>query len=263
MSAIDDLLARAREQWPGIEITAARLGELLAERGIVPEASTRPDLALACACLDGSPKALAQFEERMLAPVTARLARTNGRQVADDVTSRLRELLFAGAAGGAPRLASYSGRGDLRGWLEVVASREVHKLRGRDVPLPDDDHILASLPDDDDLELRQIKAQHRAELSRAFREVLASLPTRSRLLLRQRYLDGLTFDDVAALHGVHRITVMRWMARIEKSLLREIQRVLVERLRLAHSEVAHLVDDARSRLDLSLRGLLESQRRVP
>jgi RNA polymerase sigma-70 factor (ECF subfamily) len=219
---------------------------------VTVEVSVSPDVALARACLDGEPAALALFEERLFAPVASRLRSTMGASVAEETIGRLRESLFVGAN---PKLATYSGRGDLRGWLEVVATREAYKV-ARKEPTPGDDHILASLPDDDDLELRHIKAQHRAELGRAFAEALASLPPRERLLLRQRYLDGLTFDEVATLHNVHRITVMRWMARIERALLKEIRRVLVGRLGLETAEVEHLVDDARSRLDISLRGLL-------
>lgn len=210
------------------------------------------DVTFARACLAGEPAALALFEERLFAPVASRLRSKMGASVAEETIGRLRESLFLGPS---PKLATYSGRGDLRGWLEVVATREAYKV-ARKEPTPGDDHILASLPDDDDLELRHIKAQHRAELGRAFAEALASLPPRERLLLRQRYLDGLTFDEVATLHNVHRITVMRWMARIERSLLEEIRRVLVVRLGLQTAEVEHLVDDARSRLDISLRGLL-------
>ncbi len=250
---IDDALARAELAWPGVTVDGERFAEFAATRAVTDD--VRVDLVLACACLDGQPAALTLFEERLLAPVAVRLRAAMGSSVADETIGRLREQLFVGTAGGKPKLGAYSGRGDLRGWLEVVATREAYKV-ARKEPDPGDDQILASLPDDDDLELRHIKAQHRSELGRAFAEALAALPPRERLLLRQRYLDGLTFDEVATLHGVHRITVMRWLARIERSLLREIQRLIVARLGLETAEVEHLVDDARSRLDISLRGLL-------
>jgi RNA polymerase sigma-70 factor, ECF subfamily len=257
--AVDALVAQARELWPEITVSGERFARFLADRG-ESEPACRVDLVLACACLDGDPAALALFEERLLAPVVQRLARSGlGTGVADEVTSRLRETLFVGAPGGAPRLASYSGRGELRGWLEVVATREAYKVARKEPSGSDDDQILASLPDDDDLELRHMKAQHRSELGRAFSEALAGLAARERLILRQRYLDQLTLDEVGAVHGVHRITVMRWLARIEKTLLREIRRSLMARLKLAESEVEYLVDDARSRLDLSLRGLLDAR----
>jgi RNA polymerase sigma-70 factor, ECF subfamily len=253
-AAIDTLVDQAREVWPGISVSHERLARAVADRDA---AECRPDLVLACACLDGDSAAIALFEQRLLAPVAQRIARSGlGSAVADDVMSRLRELLFVGTTHGEPRLASYSGRGDLRGWLEVVATREAYKVARKEPSGSNDDQILASLPDDDDLELRSMKQQHRNELGRAFSEALASLSARERLILRQRYLDQLNLDEVGALHGVHRITVMRWLARIEKTLLREIRRSLMARLKLAESEVEHLVDDARSRLDLSLRGLL-------
>jgi RNA polymerase sigma-70 factor, ECF subfamily len=252
---IEDVFERARELWPGIAVPVERLAAFVADRGATGE--LRPDVVLACACLDADPAALAAFEQRLLAPVAARLRADMGNGIADEAIGRLRETLFVSAPGGTPKLASYSGRGELRGWLEVVARREAYKVARQELAGPGDDHILDGLPDDDDLELRQIKSQHRSELGRAFADALAALPARERLILRQRYLDGLTFDEVGAIHGVHRITVMRWLARIEKQLLREIRRSLVARLRLGESEVDQLVEDARSRLDLSLRGLLE------
>ena len=256
MKAVSDALAHAGQRWPTITVTAERLAQHAVGCGLDLTGELRADLVLACACLDGQAAALAIFEHELLAPVQARLARAGiGAHAAEETISRLRASLFVAEAGARPRLGSYSGRGDLRGWLEVVATREAYKVARGEQPAGDD-HILASLPDDDDLELRQMKSQHRAELGRAFREALAGLPTRERLILRQRYLDSLTFDEIAALHGVHRITVMRWLARIEKTLLRGIRKVLMDRLRLRASEVEHLVDDARSKLDLSLHGLL-------
>lgn len=252
---IDDLAERATETWPGVRVDRDRLATFVADRAEDPSV----DVVLACACLDGDPTALGLFEKRLFAPIAARLARTGLGSVAEETIGRLRAALFVGGPGGGqPRLVSYSGRGDLRGWLEVVATREAYKVARRE-PAPSDDRILESLPDDDDLELRQIKAQHRAELGRAFADALAKLSTRERLVLRQRYLDALTLDEVAALHGVHRITVMRWLARTERTLLLEIRRNLSARLHLQTAEVVHLVHDARSRLDLSLRGLLATK----
>ena len=260
---LDELVRAAEASCGRLGVSPERLGAFLIDRGIAAGGETRTDLVLACACLDGVPAALAYFERHLLQPVGARLARADGTQIADEVVGRLRETLCIRAPGRAPRLAAYSGRGDLRGWLEVVATREAHKVRRREVRGHDDAEILASRPDDDDLVLRQMNTQLRAELAIAFRDALGCATPRSRLLLRQRYLDGLTFDEIAALHGVHRITAMRWMARTEKELLREIQRALVDRLGLATHEVADLVEDARSRLDLSLRGLLASERGAP
>jgi RNA polymerase sigma-70 factor (ECF subfamily) len=256
MTAVEDALARATARWPQLRVTEERLGAFAASCGVDAASDIRPDLVLACACLDGQPAAIAIFEAELMAPVASKLARLGiSSAAADEAISRLRALLYVAEPGGRPKLAAYSGRGDLRGWLEVVARREAYKLALRE-PASGDDHILESLSGDDDLELRHIKSQHRAELRRAFADALAQLSTRDRLILRQRYLDRLTFDEVAALQGVHRLTVMRWLGRIEKELLHAIRRLLIERLRLAASEVDQLVDDARSTLDLSLNGLL-------
>jgi RNA polymerase sigma-70 factor (ECF subfamily) len=261
-SGIQQALADAAARWPHVKLAPERFAEFVSARS-ASATELRADLVLACACLAGQADAIAIFDSELLAPVGARIARSGiGVDAAEEVMGRLRASLFVCEPGSRPKLASYTGRGELRGWLEVVATRESYKVL-RKVPPRGDDDILASLPDDDDLEMRHIKTQHRDELGRAFADALAGLPRRDRLLLRQRYLDRLTFDEVAALHAAHRITAMRWFARIEKALLLEIRRLLMTRLCLGASEVAHLVDDARSRFELSLHGLLGSKVTAP
>jgi RNA polymerase sigma-70 factor, ECF subfamily len=105
----------------------------------------------------------------------------------------------------------------------------------------------------------EIEAHHRSELNRAFVAALAKLPRRDRTVLRQRYFDGLTLEGVAAVHGVPRITVMRWLARTERALLHDVRRILTTRPGLQTAQVADLVEDARRRLELSLRGLLRDR----
>lgn len=255
---IAQVLAAARERWPRVHVEPEHFAAFASERS-AELTDLRADLVLACACLAGQPEAIAVLDAELLAPVAARIAREGaGMDAAEEVRGRLRASLLVCEPGRRPKLATYTGRGELRGWLEVVATRESYKVL-RKLPPRGDDDILASLPDDDDLEMRHIKTQHREQLGRAFADALAGLPRKDRLLLRQRYLDRLTFEEVAALHAAHRITVMRWFARIEKKLLLEIRRLLMTRLCLGASEVAHLVDDARSRFDLSLHGILDSK----
>jgi RNA polymerase sigma-70 factor (ECF subfamily) len=195
------------------------LARFVDERG----GERQPDLVLACACLDGDSRAIGLFEREILAPVAARLAGAGmGSGVAEEAIGRLREALFVAPEGGRPKLAAYSGRGALRGWFEVIATRELYKISRSEPQALSDDHILALLPADDDLELRHIKAQHRAELKSAFGEALGGLSFHERLILRQRYLDGLTLDEVGAVQGIHRITVMRQLAKIERKRLLEI-----------------------------------------
>jgi hypothetical protein len=58
------------------------------------------DLVLACACLDGDPRAIATFEAELISPVAARLARTGiGSGATEEAISRLRATLFVAELG--------------------------------------------------------------------------------------------------------------------------------------------------------------------
>src|SRR5437762_1334379 len=78
---------------------------------------------------------------------------------ADEIRQRVRERLFVGAA----KIADYSGRGSLAGWLQVVTLRiaidAMREQKARPVvePTPDDDLRVAGT----DPELSLIKERYR------------------------------------------------------------------------------------------------------
>ena len=73
---------------------------------------------------------------------------------------------------------------------------------------------MARLPSpDEDLETRYARYHCRAVFRQSFHEALWALTDQERLLLREHYLHAMTIGQVARLHGVHRMTATRWMAR--------------------------------------------------
>ena len=139
------------------EVFATFLGERLEETAPLEDAPIA-DLYLACACLRGTPEALAAFERLQSPALTAALHRLElPPDQVDEVRGRLlRRLLVPGETGAPPLLARYRGIGALGAWLQVVATREgLTSLRARaDLPLPDEER-LASL--EEDLELSFVK----------------------------------------------------------------------------------------------------------
>ena len=260
--ALAEALAASRAAWPGIEVAPDRFLAHLTRRVSrdVPLADALrgvcvADLFLACAIEAGDAAALRVFETAYLAQVEAAIAHLDGgTALADDVRVAVRERVLA--HGGKAKIAEYRGRGDLRGWLRVVAVREALQLvraRRREAPLPDD---LAT-------RLEAGTAAMTADEQRVYRDAfaaaLATLTARERNLLRQHYLHGATVDELGALYGVHRATPARWIAQIRDTLLRRTRRHVGEALRLTGTELDSAMDKLASHLDYSLRHTLSNE----
>jgi RNA polymerase sigma-70 factor (ECF subfamily) len=167
----------------------------------------------------------------------------------------MRERLLVGRAGGAPEIGDYSGRGSLAGWLRVMAFRALQRDRRRGIA--QDQRAEAVIEDAiADPQLEFVKRRDRPRFQEAFRDALAALPVRERTLLRLHYAEGLSAEQLGALHRVHRATTTRWLAQARELLLDELRRRLVESLRVDRSEISSLVRLLRSQLELSLRQAL-------
>jgi RNA polymerase sigma-70 factor (ECF subfamily) len=241
----------ARAAWPGVALSDARFAAYAAER---PGATYLADLFLACAAFDQDPAAVAALD-RMIAEETAAAAsatRTapSGR---DEAAQAIRALLFLPGDDRAPALLSYAGRGPLRAWLRITATRELIRVarRGhREVAF--EDQVLNAAAVADDPALAAAKARYRDELAAAFREALAALDPKDRLLLRYQLVDGLSIDELAALHHVHRATAARWLVRIREQLLERTHELLAARLAVDTDDVASIVRLVQSQLDVSV-----------
>jgi RNA polymerase sigma-70 factor (ECF subfamily) len=161
-------------------------------------------------------------------------------------------------------IASYSGRGELRAWFRITATREVLRLvKGarKDQPL-DDEALYDVFSPADSPELGHIKALYRAEFVAAFREAIASLTAKERTLLRQQALDGLSVDQLGTLYGVHRATVARWVAKARQKLLSRTRRSLMVKLKIGGADLDSILRLVRSRIDLSLDRFLVLSREI-
>ncbi len=214
------------------------------------------DLALSFACEKGDAAALRLLEAEYLARVPAALpARHRGD--AAEVVQSLRDRLLVPDEDGRAKIGDFTGRGGLGAWLRVAAVRvalNLERSKKREVPL-DEDRVLAERAAGD-LEIDHLKRQYRLEFREAFTAALEALEARSRNLLRQHYLDGLTMEAIGALYHVHRITVVRWMEQARRALAKETRRELGARLRATPRELESILRLIESQLDVSLRAFL-------
>jgi RNA polymerase sigma-70 factor, ECF subfamily len=275
-SAIDDAalepvlaahLAASRAVWPAIDVDDAvyggRLARVVAEPTLAAlERLHASDLYLACACATGDPAALAAFEAAYFDEVDHAARRTRaGDALAIEIKQRLRRILFVAEPPRPAAIAEFAGRGDLRGWVRVAATRDlIHALKRekRDVHLGDD-QLLDMLAPQADPELGYIGELYREPMIASVRAAFAALPARERRLLRLAMLEGLTIDELGTLHAVHRATAARWVAGARELVLARTREELAKRLGASAAEVESIIRLVHERVDVSLERLLASK----
>ncbi len=190
------------------------------------------ELALARACAAGDNTAweifLTRYREKLYLSAL-RIARE------DSAARELADTLYADLYGTNTRdgqrvskLASYTGRGSLEGWLRTVLSQEyVNRYRRtkRLVSLDEESEegIQFRAPDPEPVPPADPR------LAQATDEALALLSGEDRTILSAYYLDGRTLAEIARILGVHESTISRKVDKLAKSLRKQIVAALVRR----------------------------------
>jgi RNA polymerase sigma-70 factor (ECF subfamily) len=209
------------------------------------------ELALVRRCLARDPDALRALDRDYVQRTDGALAALGiGPADRDEVRQRLWVRLVLDQP---PRLAQYTGRGGLFGFVRAVAVRLALDLRRSARGARADDLALLGVADGGDgPEAALVKRASRAEFRRAFEAALATLTARQRTLLRQAHVDGLSNEAIAHLHGTHRVTAFRWMIDARRALAKALRAELARTLRVPLAEVPPLAALVQSELTLSL-----------
>lgn len=189
------------------------------------------ELALARACAAGDNSAweifLTKYREKLYLSAL-RIARE------DSAARELADTLYADLYGTTTRegqrvckLATYTGRGSLEGWLRTVLAQEyVNRYRRtkRLVSLEEEseegvqfqapDLVPVTMADD--------------RLSRATDQALAELSAEDRMVLSAYYLDDRTLAEIARMLSVHESTISRKLNKLAKSLRKKIVAALTK-----------------------------------
>lgn len=252
-------LSAARCAWPGVEVSDDEVSSYIQARGIDVETACLPDLYLACAIIRADPAALRAFEVLLAKDLPAAIAHIDGgTALLGDVMHAVRERVLGTHGDG--KIREFRGRGELRGWLRVVAVREALQIlrqRRREAPMLDD-HDLADRIDE--AHAGGASGKEAATYLDAFRAALATLTPRDRNLLRQHYLHGATVDELGALHGVHRSTAARWIADLREILLARTRRHIANALQLSGTELDSEMRRVAAQLEISLEHTLSFER---
>lgn len=274
------VVTTAQKAWPQLQLDADKLGRFIAERVATADLGSAPaaDLALVHACVDQHAAAHVAFDV-VLGEVDAAGAATRSPQdLVDEVKQILRVQLLVPRDGKPPAIAGYRGKGPLRGWIRITATRELirhQKQQRRELTLHQvlaDDGLGAGsagtgadgrrggLEGVDPL-LSQLKAEYRSEFSTALGDAIAKLSAEDRTLLRQQIVEGFSIDEVGAAFGVHRATAARWLSRARSALVSATHEVLAARLNVPIGEIEAVIRLVQSRLDTSVVRMLRDGER--
>jgi RNA polymerase sigma-70 factor (ECF subfamily) len=190
------------------------------------------ELALARACAAGHEHAwevfLTRYREKLydIAGYITKESST-ARELADSIYA---ELYGTATRDGqrTSKLASYTGRGSLEGWLRTVMMQEhVNRYRRQ--------RRLVSL-DEETEEGTQFATPESepaiaidSRVEAAIDEVLAALPAEDRFVLASYFLDERTLAEIARALGVHESTISRKVDKLAKSLRKQILAALGRR----------------------------------
>jgi RNA polymerase sigma-70 factor (ECF subfamily) len=183
------------------------------------------ELALARACAAGNNSAwevfLIRYREKLYQSAL-RVAREESaaRDLADSLYAELygtntreRERVS--------KLASFTGRGSLEGWLRTVLAQEfvnryrrTKRLVSLDEENEDGEQFAAAEPEP--------VSPADPRLESATDTALAALPSEDRLVLAAYYLNGHTLAEVARMLGVHESTISRKVDKLAKTLRKKI-----------------------------------------
>jgi RNA polymerase sigma-70 factor, ECF subfamily len=231
------------------------------------------ELCLAIACERGDETAWRNFEsEYRHSMQAAARALTKDEAEAEDLTQFVLGELYGVRMDGERRLgklAHYSGRGSLGGWLRAVVyqcfiDRKRQTARFEQVEEIEDfdrlahlaaTHVNGSLsvpaaqPDEvEDVRLRQATEE-------AMTQAFAEVTPRERLLLNYYYFDDLTLREIGLLMGVHEATISRWLARALREVKHKTEEILRRSYGLRRAEVAECLQIA-ARTEIDVQKLL-------
>ncbi len=223
------------------------------------------ELALARACAAGLERAWATFMARYrekLYDIAAYIAKESSaaRELADSLYADLYGTTTRDGQR-VSKLASYTGRGSLEGWLRTVMAQEfVNRLRRQ--------RRLVSLNEEseDGAQFAAIDPEPAIvvdpRVEGATDEVLSRLSAEERFILASYYLDGRTLAEIARTLAVHESTISRKLDKLAKFLRKQIL-IALERKGMTRRQAEEALQVDVRDLRLNIRDRLAQETGLP
>jgi RNA polymerase sigma-70 factor (ECF subfamily) len=236
------------------------------------------DLCLIIACEHGDESAWRDLVARYGATVRSAARGASGNEdaaedLAQSIWAELHGLRLRQDQRPAGKIAYYSGRGSLGGWLRAVVGQlavDQYRKQSRMVQteadadfdqLARDSHcseeaFSAQTSSDPERNL----ADHRAasDVEAALGSAIDGLAAEDRLLIKLYYFDGLKLREAGAVLGVHEATASRRLARIHTEVRQRVESILMKDRGWTKSETARSLSEAASHLETDLELMLRS-----
>ncbi len=233
------------------------------------------DLCLIIACEQGDEKAWEDLVANFDATVkSAARKMTSNAEDAEDLAGSIWAELYGlrqDAEGNKKsKLAYYSGRGSLAGWLRAVVSQlavDEHRKQSRMVQIEEDREFEnlaaeASMSDNglvahsDSPEEIFSERETAADVSAALSDAIAGLADEDRLILKLYYFEDLKLKDIAATFDYHEATASRRLSRIQADIRKTVEKMLKDRHGWTDSEVRRHLAAAAEKLGISFEQML-------
>ena len=231
------------------------------------------DLFLILACERGDEKAwedlVANFDSTVKS--AARKISPNSEDAEDLASSIWAELygLRQDADGNKKsKLAYYSGRGSLAGWLRAVVSQlaiDQYRKQSKFVQI-EETREFENLAEESSNNTGNAAVLHHNEspeellsekrtsddVASALQSAIAGLGPEDRLILKLYYFDDLKLKDIAATFGYHEATASRKLVRVQSEIRKSVERELKKTHGWNDGEVKRYLAETAAKLGLSL-----------
>ena len=238
------------------------------------------DLCLIIACERGDENAWTDLVERFTVTVrsAARSASANedaAEDLAQSIWAELHGLRVRDDGRPASKLAYYSGRGSLAGWLRaVVAQLSVDVFRkqsklvqteeetdlerlARDAHVSDVKTFAAAGVQNPEQSLSNRFVQN--DLQQALTQAVLELGAEDRLLVKLYYFDNLRLREAGVVLGVHEATASRRLTRIQTDLRKRVSQILIDERGWTKAETERSFAEVAQYLDADLEALVKEE----
>ena len=170
--------------------------------------------------------------------------------------------LFTSMGNRSSGIGRYHGMSSLRGWVRVIVARmivdELRRVAARPSERAAELGAIGPRAALDDPECALFEHCVRDPIAAAITTTFEALPARERRLLRLRVLEHMTTAQLAAVFGVHRTTVARWIEQTYALIRSQTYAALENELGLPTNDLAGMLASMHGRVDVSVHGVLSS-----
>lgn len=239
------------------------------------------DLCLIVACESGDQTAWGDLVGRYEGTVrgAARSAASNedaAEDLAQSIWAELHGLRVRDDGRPSGKIAYYSGRGSLGGWLRAVVNQlavDQHRRQSRLVQTEEDADfdrlaqdsqrsegtfsITHAAPDPENALTEKSAAN---DVEDALAQAMKGLSAEDRLLVKLYYFDGLKLREAGAVMGVHEATASRRLTRIHAEVRSMVEGILMKEHGWTRAETTRSLSEAATHLESDLELMLTSEK---